>query len=122
MIFVLATGFASADETFPQPSELKPDVDFWISIFTRYSTDEGVITFDANVPLSGMYAFDFSNFNYSKTEAEGIATNLDLVATALNTRLDYPNKKIIIMIDMTDPAVEGWDVNDWNNHLIEVQN
>ena len=51
MIFVLATGFASADETFPQPSELKPDVDFWISIFTRYSTDEGVLHDNRNLAV-----------------------------------------------------------------------
>ena len=30
-------------EDFPQPPELKPDVDFWVSIFTRYSTSEGVL-------------------------------------------------------------------------------
>jgi len=34
---------AHADERFPQPPELQPDVDFWVSIFTRYSTDEGVL-------------------------------------------------------------------------------
>ena len=51
MIFVLATGFASADETFPQPPELNPDVDFWISIFTRYSTDEGVLHDNRNLAV-----------------------------------------------------------------------
>jgi membrane-bound lytic murein transglycosylase D len=39
----LAAGQVAAAETFPQPSELQPDVDFWVSIFTRYSTDEGVL-------------------------------------------------------------------------------
>jgi membrane-bound lytic murein transglycosylase D len=43
LVLVLATGIAPADETFPQPPELKPDVDFWVSIFTRYSVDEGVL-------------------------------------------------------------------------------
>ena len=33
----------AADGTFPQPPELQPDVDFWISIFTRYSSDQGVL-------------------------------------------------------------------------------
>jgi len=32
-----------AQETFPQPEELQPDVDFWVSIFSRYSSDEGVL-------------------------------------------------------------------------------
>ena len=34
---------AHAEETFPLPEELRPDVDFWVSIFTRYGTDEGVL-------------------------------------------------------------------------------
>jgi len=40
---LLVSGLAAADETFPQPAELQPDVDFWISIFTEYSTAEGVL-------------------------------------------------------------------------------
>ena len=39
----LAAHCAHADETFPFPEELQPDVDFWVSIFTRYGTDEGVL-------------------------------------------------------------------------------
>ena len=48
---VLLTGVASADETFPQPPELQPDVDFWVSIFTRYSTDEGVLHDNRNLAV-----------------------------------------------------------------------
>ncbi|MGI9249050.1 MAG: LysM peptidoglycan-binding domain-containing protein [Woeseiaceae bacterium] len=43
LALVFATGLASADETFPQPPELQADVDFWVSIFTRYSVEEGVL-------------------------------------------------------------------------------
>ena len=32
-----------AEETFPFPEELQPDVEFWVSIFTQYDTDEGVL-------------------------------------------------------------------------------
>ena len=32
-----------AEETFPFPSELQPDVDFWVSIFAHYDSDEGVL-------------------------------------------------------------------------------
>jgi membrane-bound lytic murein transglycosylase D len=31
------------EDTFPQPAELQPDVDFWTSIFTEVSNDEGVL-------------------------------------------------------------------------------
>jgi len=40
---LLIAGTGQAAETFPQPAELQPDVDFWVSIFTTYSTDEGVL-------------------------------------------------------------------------------
>jgi len=45
----LATTSVPAAETFPQPAELQPDVDFWVSIFTRYSTDEGVLHDNRNL-------------------------------------------------------------------------
>ena len=32
-----------AEETFPFPEELQPDVEFWVSIFTQYDTDGGVL-------------------------------------------------------------------------------
>ncbi len=34
---------AHAEDPFPLPAELEPDVDFWLSIFTRYDSDEGVL-------------------------------------------------------------------------------
>ncbi|MBT8081528.1 MAG: LysM peptidoglycan-binding domain-containing protein [Gammaproteobacteria bacterium] len=40
---VLGAGTVSASDVFPQPPELRPDVDFWVSIFTEYSTEEGVL-------------------------------------------------------------------------------
>lgn len=45
-----ATSHAAA-ETFPQPAQLQPDVDFWVSIFTTYSTDEGVLHDNRNLAV-----------------------------------------------------------------------
>jgi membrane-bound lytic murein transglycosylase D len=42
---------AHAEETFPLPEELQPDVDFWVSIFTRYSTGEGVLHDNRNLAV-----------------------------------------------------------------------
>jgi len=45
-LFLVCTSLptiAGAVETFPQPVELQPDVDFWVSIFTQYSSDNGVL-------------------------------------------------------------------------------
>ncbi len=39
----LLAGSALADDRFPMPPELEPDVQFWVDIFTRYSTEEGVL-------------------------------------------------------------------------------
>ena len=49
ILLLLVTGTAKADELFPQPPELQPDVDFWVAIFTRYSTDEGVLHDNRNL-------------------------------------------------------------------------
>jgi membrane-bound lytic murein transglycosylase D len=42
-LIVTFSGFAAADQTFPQPAELQPDVDFWVDVFTTYGNDEGVL-------------------------------------------------------------------------------
>jgi membrane-bound lytic murein transglycosylase D len=44
VLVLLSIGAARADDArFPRPVELEPDVLFWRSIFTFYSTDEGVL-------------------------------------------------------------------------------
>ena len=43
--------FAAAKETFPQPAELQPDVDFWLNVFTNYGTDEGVLHDNRNLAI-----------------------------------------------------------------------
>jgi membrane-bound lytic murein transglycosylase D len=42
---------ARAEETFPLPEELQSDVDFWVSVFTRYSTGEGVLHDNRNLAV-----------------------------------------------------------------------
>ena len=53
MVFLLLwmPGLAGADEVFPQPPELQSDVDFWVSIFSQYSTDEGVLHDSRNLAV-----------------------------------------------------------------------
>jgi len=41
----------AADQTFPQPAELQPDVDFWVDVFTRYGNDEGVLHDNRNLAV-----------------------------------------------------------------------
>ena len=50
-VFALICASAAADETFPKPPELQPDVDFWLSIFTVYESDEGVLHDNRNLAV-----------------------------------------------------------------------
>jgi membrane-bound lytic murein transglycosylase D len=50
-VLLLLMGVATADEPFPKPPELQPDVDFWVSIFTLYATDEGVLHDNRNLAV-----------------------------------------------------------------------
>ncbi len=43
LLFLIFSALTLADETFPLPAELQPDVDFWVDVFTVYSNDEGVL-------------------------------------------------------------------------------
>ncbi len=43
LIFATFVSQAHADELFPLPAELQPDVDFWVDVFTEYGSDEGVL-------------------------------------------------------------------------------
>ncbi len=51
LIFGLVAFSAHAEEPFPIPPELQPDVDFWVSIFTRYDTSEGVLHDNRNLAV-----------------------------------------------------------------------
>ncbi len=53
MLILLVTGAANANDEahFPRPKELQRDVDFWISIFTRYTTREGVLHDSRNLAV-----------------------------------------------------------------------
>ncbi len=48
---LMVAGATYAEDTFPQPPELQPDVDFWVSIFTTYSNDEGVLHDNRNLAV-----------------------------------------------------------------------
>lgn len=53
LVLFLICGFlafpAAADDRFPLPPELQPDVDFWVDVFTEYSTSEGVLHDNRNL-------------------------------------------------------------------------
>ena len=51
LLLLLVFASARADETFPAPAELQPDIDFWVSIFSRYTTGQGVLHDNRNLAV-----------------------------------------------------------------------
>jgi membrane-bound lytic murein transglycosylase D len=51
ILLLLILCSARADDTFPLPAELQPDVDFWVDIFSRYSTQEAVLHDNRNLAV-----------------------------------------------------------------------
>ena len=50
-LLVLLALPAAADERFPIPDGLQPDVDFWIDIFSHYTTGQGVLHDNRNLAV-----------------------------------------------------------------------
>ena len=51
LLLLLGLSGTVAAETFPLPAELQPDVDFWVAIFSHYSTEEGVLHDNRNLAV-----------------------------------------------------------------------
>ena len=84
LICLLFLGVAGADERFPQPAELQPDVDFWVSIFSRYTTNQGVL--HDNRDLGIVYErIDFEAGQSQRARARRIAERRDRLRAVLRS-------------------------------------
>jgi len=72
LLFVLISGPLCADETFPQPPQLQPDVDFWVDIFTRYTTNQGILHDTRNLAVVYEH-IDFSAADGRRTRQRAAA-------------------------------------------------
>ena len=53
LFLLLAAPPLAADTTqFPRPTELEPDINFWISVFTEYTSDQGVLHDNRNLAVT----------------------------------------------------------------------
>jgi len=53
LFFLIAAAPLAADTTrFPRPTELEPDISFWISVFTEYTSDQGVLHDNRNLAVT----------------------------------------------------------------------
>ena len=48
---ILGAGHGHAEELFPRPAALEPDINFWVRIFTDFSTDEGALHDNRNLAV-----------------------------------------------------------------------
>ena len=51
IMLIAAASAGASDALFPKPAELEPDVDFWVGIFTKYSSNEGVLHDNRNLAV-----------------------------------------------------------------------
>ena len=84
LLLVLLAGPAHADETFPQPPELQPDVDFWVSIFTRYTTNQGVLHDSRNLGVVYEH-IDFASDDGRRTRQRAAGKRRDAIKAVLRT-------------------------------------
>ena len=73
MLLLQAACVATASETFPEPPELEPDVDFWLSIFTDVPTSEGVLHDNRNLGI--VYRRIPAGADLSRRERNRIVSN-----------------------------------------------
>jgi membrane-bound lytic murein transglycosylase D len=75
---------AGANDNFPLPEELRPDVDFWVDIFTRYTTDQGVL--HDNRSLEVVYeSLEFESGLSQRARQRRISQRRDHLRTVLQT-------------------------------------
>jgi membrane-bound lytic murein transglycosylase D len=84
LLFVLLGGPVWADETFPQPPQLQPDVDFWVDIFTRYTTNQGVLHDTRNMAVVYEH-IDFSAADSRRTRQRAAAKRRDALKVVLRS-------------------------------------
>ncbi len=84
LLFALLSVPVAADETFPQPPQLQPDVDFWVEIFTRYTTNQGVLhdTRDMAVVYEHI---DFSATDGRRTRQRAAGNRRDAIKVVLRS-------------------------------------
>lgn len=106
LLFLLCAclpAFAGTDETFPQPVELQPDVDFWISIFTQFSSDDGVLHDNRNLAI--IYDHLPMPAQLSRRERQrrvekrrkGLQTTLRSLASGKRSNLSSEEKRVLAL-------------------------
>ena len=51
ILSLTALSAAAATSDFPRPTELEPDIGFWVTVFTEYTSDQGVLHDNVNLAV-----------------------------------------------------------------------
>ena len=78
LLCIFGSASAQTEDLFPRPEALERDVNFWVSIFTQYSTNEGVLHDNRNLAIV-----------YEKVPLPGNASRRTRQRTSGNRRNHY---------------------------------
>ena len=118
LLFAAAAFAQETDASFPQPQELKADVDFWISIFTRYDSGAGVLHDNRNLAV----VYEQLNIPASASRRERnrrAETRRKRYKSVLNTLANGKRDKLTAE---EKRVLELWPANVSNKTLREARN
>ena len=109
---VFAATPLQAQEDFPQPAELRPDIDFWVDIFTRYTTDQGVLHDARNLAVVYEH-IDFQAGLDRRSRQRMISSRRDQLQLVLKSlasgkrdNLDEQEARILALWPANDPMTD----------------
>ena len=70
LLILLFSAAVRSQEVFPLPAELQRDVDFWIDIFSHYTTAQGVLHDSRNLAVVYESIDAPANLDTTRSEAE----------------------------------------------------
>lgn len=118
LLCLLACAPSGAAETFPQPPELQPDIDFWVDIFTRYTTSQGVLHDSRD--LSVVYEhLDFAPDESPRARQRKVTSRRDALQKILRSLASGKRSKL------SDPEAQVlalWPADVNNNTLSRAAN
>ena len=88
---------------------------------TATSTSDNGVILTEDSPLVEKYEIDFSAFNWTAQVADQAAEYLDKKSDLISIEVDYPNSKLVLTLELTNPQTINWDLQAWNNHLSTVR-
>ena len=119
LFLTLAALPAAADmQDFPRPAELEPDIGFWVAVFTKYTSDQGILHDNRNLAV----VYEHPNIpasvgrrernRQSEKRRKHYKSVLNILASGKRTNLTAEEKRVL----------ELWPANVSNKTLRDARN